>query len=1019
MGGGGPEAAAAQRTMIDTSIGAVNISSPLSPGALARRGFTDPSGADRILSTWDPSALPLLDHVGRSADPDLALAGLDRVAEACPGLLADLLANDVLAHQLTFVCGSSVVLAQHLAAHPEQLRELATPATRRTSAELRTELLLAVGAEPEAARPVATEGDGDLLRLAYRAALLRIAARDVCDPEPIEALAGVAAELSDLADATLEAALALARLKVGPELAADCRLAVVGLGKCGAQELNYVSDVDVLFVAEPTLGPNGSPLVSTDRAMTIATRLAAELTRICSAHTAAGTIWEVDAALRPEGRAGPLVRTLASHQIYYQKWAKAWEFQAMLKARPVAGDPDLGRAFVDLVNPMVWQVAERDHFIADAQAMRRRVVAHIPARDVGRELKLGDGGLRDVEFSVQLLQLVHGRVDTRLRTPSTLAGLRALVDCGYVGREDGKGFGLAYRFLRALEHRIQLFRLRRTHVLPTSEEDLRRLGRGLGYSDPVDGLMNTWKSCSQRVRRLHQRLFYSPLLDAVARIPSSELVLTAQSAKDRLQALGYDDPAGALRHIEALTTGVSRQAAIQRQLLPAMLGWFAEAPNPDHGLLSFRRVSESLGNTPWYLRALRDEGAMAERLATILASSRYAVALLTRAPQTVQMLADDHELELDAVGDLASEMAAAAGRQSSAQGSIEAVRAIRRRELFRIAASDLLGISDVHAVGRALSSLASITVDSALGIARRLSVPGPVPEISVIAMGRWGGREMNYASDADAMFVMADGPPAGHPGGAGGSWDATKVGTAVINEMRKLLSQPGADPALQVDANLRPEGKGGALIRSLEAYRNYYRRWSSTWEMQALVRADVQAGDAALGAELMRVIELRRWPEDGLSAGQLTEIRRLKARMDAERIPRGVDPTKHIKLGPGGLVDVEWTVQLLQLQHGYAHPELRTTGTMAALDALRRAGLIESDDTLHLREAWLLASRIRNQIMLVRGRGADSLPTDARELADVAQLMGYGPSQASHLVNDYRRISRRANQVVERLFWGY
>ena len=234
---------------------------------------------------------------------------------------------------------------------------------------------------------------------------------------------GVADELSDLADATLEAALAIARAKVGEERL-QTRLAVVGLGKCGAQELNYVSDVDVLFVAEPALDEDGEPLISNDAAITTATRMAAELTRICSAHTKAGTIWEVDAALRPEGKAGQLVRTLASHQTYYEKWAKTWEFQAMLKARPSAGDLELGQAFVDMVAPMVWAAAERENFVSDTQAMRKRVVAHIPARDAGREIKLGEGGLRDVEFSVQLLQLVHGRADERLRLRATLEALR-------------------------------------------------------------------------------------------------------------------------------------------------------------------------------------------------------------------------------------------------------------------------------------------------------------------------------------------------------------------------------------------------------------------------------------------------------------------------------------------------------------------------------------------------------------------------------------------------------------------
>src|SRR5215217_3833607 len=675
-------------------------------GTLARRGFVDAEAAARVIDHWDDEHEPLLDLLAQSGDPDQALAGLDRLCDRVPGLLSRLTSAPILAHQLIMVLGASNRLTHHLIAHPEHIELLQTELVKVPATALRRELLEATGADPELSVPIATETTGDQLRIAYRGALLRIAARDLCAAEPIEAVVDVADELSDLADATLEAALSISRLKLG-ENALKTRLAVVGLGKCGAQELNYVSDVDVLFVAEPVLDADGTPLISNDQAVQIATRMAAEMTRICSAHTSAGTIWEVDAALRPEGKAGQLVRTLASHRIYYQKWAKTWEFQAMLKARPSAGDLELGRDFVEMISPMVWRVAERENFVADTQAMRKRVVAHIPHRDQGRELKLGEGGLRDVEFSVQLLQLVHGRVDERLRSPGTLPALKALVDNGYVGREDGKGFALAYRFLRTLEHRIQLFNLRRTHILPDNENDLRRLGRSLGYVDPVAELLSTWRHCAQRVRRLHERLFYSPLLDTVARIPSTELRLNTDAAVDRLKALGYADPSAALRHIAALSQGVTRQAEIQRQLLPAMLGWFAEAPSPDHGLLAFRQVSEALGTTPWYLRALRDEGAMAERLARILASSRYAVQLLTRAPQTVQMLAQDEELRPRSLADLQVEMQAAAHRHESPAAAIEAVRAIRRRELFRVAAGDILGLNDIHTVGAALTDLAS------------------------------------------------------------------------------------------------------------------------------------------------------------------------------------------------------------------------------------------------------------------------------------------------------------------------
>jgi [glutamine synthetase] adenylyltransferase / [glutamine synthetase]-adenylyl-L-tyrosine phosphorylase len=616
--------------------------------------------------------------------------------------------------------------------------------------------------------------------------------------------------------------------------------------------------------------------------------------------------------------------------------------------------------------------------------------------------------LRDVEFSVQLLQLVHGRVDERLRSRATLPALKSLIDNGYVGRDDGKGFALAYRFLRTLEHRIQLYNLRRTHLLPNNDHDLRRLGRSFGYKDPVNELLSTWRHTAQRVRRLHERLFYSPLLDTVAKIPTKELRLTTDAAVDRLKALGYADPTAALRHIAALSQGVTRQAEIQRQLLPAMLGWFAGAPNPDHGLLAFRQVSETLGMTPWYLRALRDEGLMAERLARILASSRYAVELLKRAPQTVQMLADDQELRPRSLAELKSEMQAAAGRQSNSVAAVEAIRAIRRRELFRVAAGDLLGENDVLSVGQALTDLASATIDAALAVARE-AAGSEVPRIAVIAMGRWGGREMSYASDADAMFVMED---------AGNAGDPTKVATTVINDMRTLLTRPSADPPLSIDADLRPEGKGGALIRSLTAYRNYYGRWSSTWELQALVRADSLAGDEELGKALMAEIDARRWPDGGLSASQLTEIRKLKARVEAERLPRGADPAKHTKLGPGGIADVEWTVQLLQLQHAYRLPALRCTQTIVALRAARDAGVIDAMDAGHLEAAWNLASRLRNQIMLMRGRGSDSLPGDNRELASLAQLLGYAAGESSHLLADYRRVTRRARKVVERVFWG-
>lgn len=963
--------------------------------ALLRRGFGDLDAARSALAGWPAESVPVLDAIAASADPDLALAAVGRLAHRVDGLVERLAVEPVLRRQLVSVLATSQAFGQHLERHPELVGELAEPAVLPAAGDLEQRLVEVVSA---------AGGDADALRVAYRRELLRIAAVDVAAEDPAAILPEVARALADLADATLVAALVLAEREVtGSD---QIRIAVVGLGKCGARELNYVSDVDVLFVVEPALDGQGEPVIGNDRALGIGTRVAAALTRVCSAHSAAGTIWEVDAALRPEGKAGPLVRTLASMSGYYQRWAKPWEFQAMLKARPVAGDAELGRAFVDLVAPGVWSVGETQGFVADVQAMRRRVVDLIPAREVGREIKLGDGGLRDVEFSVQLLQLVHGRTDESLRTAATLESLDALVAGGYVGRGDGVELAEAYRFERLLEHRVQLFRLRRSHLLPTDEAGLRRLARSVGLKD-AEALTEAWQTTSRQVLGLHRRLFYSPLLEAVAQIPSDRLRLTTTAARGWLRALGFADPDQALRNIGALTQGMSRSAGIQRQLLPAMLGWFAEAPNPDHGLLAFNQVSTTLGTTSWYLRALRDEGAMAQRLAKILASSRYAVDLLRRTPEAVQLLARPEDLVPRSHGQLCEAMGASGRRHADPAKAVAAIRSVRRRELFRVAAADVLGGLDVEQVGAALTDISTATIEAALAAVRRETGTTEVG-IALISMGRWGGQEMSYASDADAMFVVAD------------DLDEAQRSAAnqAITQLRSLMARPGPDPALPIDADLRPEGKGGPMLRSLGSYRSYYQRWSSAWESQALIRATVGGGDVELATAVLDLVAPLRWPEGGLTETQRREIRKLKARMESERLPRGAVPARHTKLGPGGLSDVEWTVQLIQLEHAHEFPALRTTSTLTALRAAREHDLLSAADADVLEEAWVLASRVRNTSMLVRGKASDSFPTDPVELAAVAELLGHGARGGSHLLERYRRLTRRCRAVVDRVFWG-
>jgi glutamate-ammonia-ligase adenylyltransferase len=1020
----------------------------------------------------------LLTALGAASDPDLALASLALLAERDPKVVRELSEDRGFRNRLIVALGASTALASHLARHPADRDVLKGRAgvERPDPAAIRAELLSAVGADPWAPEPVAAlprgragghgqggaqqeHGAPSVLAAAYHRRLLHLAARDLTGINTIDE---AAEELADLAGAALEAALAVARYEMitarsaaGPSAGPLPRLAVIAMGKCGARELNYASDVDVILVASD----------DTDQAgLKAATQLATRMIGVCGEFTPEGAIFPVDPNLRPEGRNGPLVRTLSSHLAYYDRWAKTWEFQALLKARPVAGDMALARAYADAVTPLVWQASQRDNFVADVQGMRRRVESTLPKNMAGRELKLGPGGLRDIEFAVQLLQLVHGRADARVRAPGTLPALAALAARGYVGRADAEDLAAAYRFLRQTEHLLQLYHLRRTHTLPDDPAVLRRLGRAMhllsdseagrhaggglaraplqlaGRGDPATAFDEAWRKHALRVRRLHEKLFYRPLLDAVARLPTEAARLTPEAAQARLEALGYADPVGALRHIEALTTGVRRRAAIQRTLLPVLLGWFADAAEPDAGLLAFRQVSEALGESPWYLRLLRDETKAARRMATVLASSRYATGLLLRAPEAVALFADDEELTPRTLAIVRSEMMAAASRhERDPDGAAVAIRSIRRKELLRISSADVLETTDglggqpgegLARMAEALTAVTSASLEAALAVAvTRVeeSIGRPLPtRFAVIAMGRYGGHETGYGSDADVIFVHDP-----YPGlDAVGDRLASDSAQAVAAEMTRLLELPAPDPPLILDASLRPEGRQGPLVRSLAACQKYYASRSAPWEYQALLRAEFAVGDAGLGARFIALADEYRYPVAGLSDHAVREIRRVKARVEAERIPRGVDRARHLKLGPGGLSDVEWTVQLLQLRHGASVAGLRTTKTLDAMAAAVDAGLVEPRDAAALSTSWQLAARIRNAIMLVRGRAGDSLPSRHTELTAVARLLGYRPAgiakgagvetvePAQALEEDWRRAARRARAVMERMFFG-
>jgi glutamate-ammonia-ligase adenylyltransferase len=978
--------------------------------SVGRLGLVDPPAGERLgqLGWYDHDDQAYIDRLwslSRAPDPDAALKALVRLSEnpdtGWDELNAALLTERPLRGRLFAVLGSSLALADHLAIHPQSWKLLRGKVTLATRDQLHEAFTACV----DEALAVPDSAVSQLCTL-YRDQLLVLAALDVAatvEDEPVLPFTLVGAQLSDIADAALAAALRVAEVTVCGDRTPP-RLAVIAMGKCGARELNYVSDVDVIFVAE--------------RADSLTARVASEMMRVASA-----ACFAVDAGLRPEGRSGELVRTVESHIAYYQRWAKTWEFQALLKARAAVGDTELGERYLAALMPMVWVACERADFVVEVQAMRRRVEQLVPSDVRAREIKLGSGGLRDVEFAVQLLQLVHGRNDESLHVASTVDALAALSEGGYIGREDGANLTASYEFLRLLEHRLQLQRLKRTHLLPDvdDEEAVRWLARAAhirpdGRHDAAGVLREELKHQNLRVSQLHAKLFYQPLLESIgpAGLEISH-VMTSEAAERQLAALGYEGPQTALQHMSALVNQSGRRGRVQSVLLPRLLNWMSYAPDPDGGLLAYRRLSDALAQESWYLSTLRDKPAVARRLMHVLGTSAYVPELLMRAPRVIQSYGDGPagpkllEAEPDAV---ARALIASAARHSDPVRAIAGARALRRRELARIGSADLLGLLDVTDVCRALTTVWVAVLQAALEAMIRANLPedGKAPAaIAVIGVGRLGGAELGYGSDADVMFVC-------EPASGVDDSRAVRWSTSIAEQIRTLLGTPSVDPPLEIDANLRPEGRSGALVRSLDSYTAYYEQWAQPWEIQALLRAHAVAGDADLGQRFMLMADKTRYPPDGVSAEAVREIRRIKARVESERLPRGADPNTHTKLGRGGLADIEWTVQLLQLQHAHRIPALHNTSTLESLDAAAAADLIPEADVELLRHAWLTATRARNALVLVRGKPTDQLPGPGRQLNAVAVAAGWRTDDGSEFLDNYLRVTRRAKAVVRKVF---
>ncbi|MFP4511345.1 MAG: bifunctional [glutamine synthetase] adenylyltransferase/[glutamine synthetase]-adenylyl-L-tyrosine phosphorylase [Acidimicrobiales bacterium] len=877
--------------------------------------------------------------------PGWVTGAIDRILDGRPTSRDRVAADPSLAVALVTVVRASRMLTELLVADEGAL-----------------EVLGAIDQAPDRWDPL--PADPSTLLREQRRTMLHLAARDLLG---VADLVETTASLSDLAGWVLDTAVEL----VGAE-----GLAVVGMGKLGAHELNYASDIDLMFVGEGD-----------------GTRLARSARRVVET---AARCYRVDTALRPEGRDGALVRSVASYLAYWDRWAEPWEFQALMKASVVAGDPSVGDAFEKAATNAVWHRPFGPDDLRSVRAMKARTEATVDNRAGGeRDLKLGQGGIRDVEFSVQLLQLVHGQADPALRIQATLPALRELGRAGYIDADDARGLDEAYRFLRRAEHAVQLADGRQVHSLPDDQGELDRIARVLGYGGGPEAtageqLDKDRKRYRASVRSIHERLYFRPLLEAFAEVPGA---LTPVTAAARLGAFGFTDANRTRAAVRELTSGLNRTSRLMAQMLPLILDWLSTSPDPDQGLLGLRTLVTDRTRGSRITAMFRESPETARRLCILLGTSSWLGDTVSHDPDLVARLP---RIGREAPPER-SELAESARRTidwraepTDRQGGL---RRWKDRQVLAVAVAEILDDASVAESGRRLATIAEATLEAALG-----AVEAAVP-FAIVAAGRLGGHELAYHSDLDLLFV--------HGGsGADDEEEAKRVTSAL---MRFVGGSTPAERLYEVDPDLRPEGRQGPLARSLSGFDAYWQRWSAPWERLAMVRARPVAGDPEVAEAWSDLLDQHLWGS-AVSEHELREIRMVKARMENERIPAGEDPRFHLKLGRGALADIELCVQLLQLQH-----QVRAHGTETGIEALEADGVLPPHDAAILFESYEFCERVRNRWHLLRNGPGDSLPPDPDALRHLARSLDTSPTR---LRDEYLRVTRRARVVVEREFYG-
>jgi glutamate-ammonia-ligase adenylyltransferase len=1024
-------------------------------------GFAEPGVAVENLQNLTPTprdaellapALPrLLAELGAAPDPDMALNNLERYASAVDRavFLRTLGEHPGAATLLARVLGSSQMLADALRRRPNTLAWLLEPRTMRVWLAEDFAADLAQALAPFSTREARLNA---LRRFKYRQ-LLRIGARDLLGDAD---LTQTTEELSHLADACLGEAWRMAESAARAEHGApldgegnETGLAIVGMGKLGGRELNYSSDIDLMFVyggeGETAGGPAGH-VASGDHFA----QVCRDIVAIMEESTEEGYVFRVDLRLRPEGRMGPIALSLDGFRAYHVDRAALWERQALLKARPVAGDPGVGARFMEWAQGVVYRAGADPQIVPAIRAMKREIDRSLTDKGDGlaRNVKLGRGGIREIEFIVQALQLLYGGDDPWLREGGTLRAIFRLTERGYLPPALGGTLSEAYEYLRTVEHRLQILHEFQTHTLPREPEALAHLARRVGLQGTPARVTRDFQRRHRRMTDAVNRAFRDFFHDmgglertpqaprrsgrpgeaggslefpgrSAAQLQRSSMARLVPSAM-ALRATGFVDPERARHNLRAIIEGrplVPYAATLRRaleRLLPGLLDALWKSPDPDEALNQFERFLSAAGPRAGLIEMLATDERLLHGLVRLCAGGDLLTQLLIAQPELLTSLADPGALAAAphprALRAAFSEVFAA-GLDAAERRDV--LRRVKQAEELSIVWRYLLGHSAIERYAREMTELAEAALAAGWllalgGLLERHGAPRDergrfIPAV-IVGLGKLGGREITTGSDLDLFVVF----------GCEGRTDgerAVDAHTFYSEAVERLASALGditaAGVAFPVDLRLRPGSKGSGFASSLAALERYYAEYGDLWERQSLTRARLVLGDPRLGRAVHRALR-RLVYGAGLDTRGLAEIRGVRTRMEVE-LGKETPGRLSVKFGRGGLVDVEFLAQALQLVHGQRQPDVRRARTGAALAALARAGALPAEQVTNLTDHYRFLRRVSTALRLLGARPSDALELAGPMPSRVARALGHASRDA--FLADYRQRTAEVRAI--------